>query len=193
MTTSEESSSFLETKRYAVVTGANKGIGFEACKQLASRGVTVVLTARDHKKGLEALERLREDGLGDFVHFHQLDVADSESVAALADFVKSKFGKLDILVNNAAINGMVIDPEVMRARAAAVPKVDVTIFDGIASQTYPLAQECIDINFYGVKKMVQAFLPLLQSSDSPRIVNVSSGAGRLGVRNLTVHSIILSL
>lgn len=82
-----------------MVTGANKGIGFDICRQLASKGITVMLTARDEKRGLEAIEKLnKESGLSDFVIFHQLDVMDSESVASLAEFVKSQFGKLDILV-----------------------------------------------------------------------------------------------
>ena len=84
--------------RYAVVTGANKGIGLETVKQLASNGIKVVLTARDEKRGLEALEKLEEFGLSDLVVFHQLDVTDSASVASLANFIKIRFGKLDILV-----------------------------------------------------------------------------------------------
>lgn len=84
--------------RYAVVTGGNKGIGLEICRQLAFNGVTVVLTARDKKKGMEAVENLHQSGLADFVIFHQLDVLDSASIASLADFVESHFGKLDILV-----------------------------------------------------------------------------------------------
>jgi (+)-neomenthol dehydrogenase len=84
--------------RIAVVTGSNKGIGFEIVKQLASAGIKVVLTARDEKRGLQALETLKAFGLSDFIVFHQLDVANASSVASLADFVKSEFGKLDILV-----------------------------------------------------------------------------------------------
>ncbi|KAK8502935.1 hypothetical protein V6N13_100236 [Hibiscus sabdariffa] len=64
------------TKRHAVVTGANKGIGFEICKQLASKGIMVVLTARDEKRGLEALGKLKELGLSDNIVFHHLDIAD---------------------------------------------------------------------------------------------------------------------
>jgi (+)-neomenthol dehydrogenase len=81
-----------------VVTGANKGIGFEIVKQLASAGIKVVLTARDEKRGLQALETLKASGLSDFVVFHQVDVANAASVLTLAEFVKSQFGKLDILV-----------------------------------------------------------------------------------------------
>jgi (+)-neomenthol dehydrogenase len=80
------------------VTGSNKGIGFEIVRQLASAGINVVLTARDEKRGLQALEILKSFGLSDFVVFHQLDITNASSVASLANFVKSEFGKLDILV-----------------------------------------------------------------------------------------------
>ncbi|XP_021279712.1 LOW QUALITY PROTEIN: (+)-neomenthol dehydrogenase-like [Herrania umbratica] len=95
--------------RYAVVTGENKGIGLEICKQLACKGITVVLTTRDEKRGLEALENLKHCGLLDHLVFHQLDVADPASIASLADFVKKLFGKLHILVNNAGVRGVNID------------------------------------------------------------------------------------
>ena len=84
--------------RYAVVTGANKGIGFGICKQLASDGIVVVLTSRDEKRGLEAVDKLKHCGLSDRVLFHQLDVADTASVVSLGQFIKTRFGKLDILV-----------------------------------------------------------------------------------------------
>ena len=84
--------------RYAVVTGANKGIGLETVRQLASKGINVVLTARDEKRGLEAVDKLKESGLAGQVFFHQLDVANAAGVASLAEFIKTQFGKLDILV-----------------------------------------------------------------------------------------------
>ena len=83
--------------RCAVVTGANKGIGLGICRQLASNGIMVILTARDEKRGLEAVKQLKESGLSNVI-FHQLDVKDSVSIASLADFIKTQFGKLDILV-----------------------------------------------------------------------------------------------
>ncbi|KAI8545170.1 hypothetical protein RHMOL_Rhmol07G0020900 [Rhododendron molle] len=149
------------TNRYAVVTWANKGLGFEICRQLASNGITVVLTARDEKRGTEALEELKGSGHSDLVVFHQLDVANPSSSASLADFVKTQFGKLDILVNNAGIGGAIID------------------WDAAAAGTYELAKECLETNYYEAKVMIEAFIPLLQSSDSPRIVNVSSDMGKL--------------
>ena len=84
--------------RYAVVTGANKGIGLETVRQLASQGITVVLTARDEKRGMEAASKLHRSGLPNVV-FHQLDVSDSVSIHNLANFVLDKFGRLDILVS----------------------------------------------------------------------------------------------
>jgi (+)-neomenthol dehydrogenase len=84
--------------RLAVVTGANRGVGFATCKQLASNGIKVVLAARDEKRGLEAVEKLKELSLPGHVVFHQLDLTDSQSIACFADFIKNQFGKLDILV-----------------------------------------------------------------------------------------------
>ncbi|CAM8958049.1 unnamed protein product [Rhodiola kirilowii] len=172
------------TKRFAVVTGANKGIGFEVVRQLASKQVVVVLTARDEKRGLEAVEKLRADGLSDYVLFHQLNVTDPESIASLADFVKLKFGKLDILVNNAGIAGVVVDVEAFKsiAHAAHEPggaaKID---WSKNTSQPYEAAAECLQTNYYGVKRVTAALLPFLQLSDSdhPIIVNVSSSMGKL--------------
>lgn len=82
------------------MTGANKGIGLETVKQLASNGIRVILTARDEKRGLEALNKLKEsDGLvSELVVFHQLDVTDLASITSLANFIGTNFGKLDILV-----------------------------------------------------------------------------------------------
>jgi (+)-neomenthol dehydrogenase len=81
------------------VTGANKGIGYGICKKLASSGVVVLLTARNEERGLKAIETLKKEfNLSDFVIFHQLDVDDPASVATLVSFIKTMFGKLDILV-----------------------------------------------------------------------------------------------
>ncbi|XP_027103371.2 uncharacterized protein [Coffea arabica] len=186
----EKKSRFLvpamtEAKRYAIVTGANKGIGFEVCRHLASKGITVVLTARDEKRGLDALHKLKfSDGLSaDRLLFHQLDVADSSSVASLAQFIKTHFGRLDILVNNAGIIGADIDSDAFKAAIAAgaveeerANKVD---WSSSINDTHELAVQCFQTNYYGAKRMIEAFVPLLQLSQSPRVVNVSSGAGKL--------------
>ncbi|KAL9359925.1 hypothetical protein Peur_048048 [Populus x canadensis] len=163
------------TKSYAVVTGANKGIGFEICRQLASKGIVVVLTSRNEKRGLESVQKLKESGLSDFVVFHQLDVADINSIASLADFIKSQFGKLDILVNNAAILGTTIDLDALAASKITGTEDDFqNVWSKVSIQNYELAEECLNTNYYGAKRTAEALIPLLQLSDSPRIVNVSS-------------------
>ncbi|XP_012574179.1 (+)-neomenthol dehydrogenase-like [Cicer arietinum] len=168
------------TQRYAVVTGANKGIGVEIVRQLALSGIKVVLTARDEKRGLQALETLKASGLSDFVVFHQVDVANAASIATLADFVKSKFGKLDILVNNAGISGTVInDKDLARLLIINPGALSEDEKKKAMTQTYELAEECLQINYYGAKITTQSLLPLLQLSDSPKIVNVSSTLGKL--------------
>ncbi|GLT60684.1 hypothetical protein SLA2020_334400 [Shorea laevis] len=164
------------TNRYAVVTGANKGIGLEICKQLASHGVTVVLTARNEKRGMEAVEKLKEPGLSEYIVFHQLDVADPATIASLADFVKRQFEKLDILVNNAGIGGAATDRDAVVSKMQAGEQIN---WRGLITETYELAEECFKTNYFGSKMMCEAFIPLLQLSDSPRIVNVSSSMGRL--------------
>ncbi|KAI8545175.1 hypothetical protein RHMOL_Rhmol07G0021300 [Rhododendron molle] len=178
----ETVTSTAATNRYAVVTGANKGIGFEICRQLASNGITVVLTARDEKRGSEALEKLKGSGLTDLVVFHQLDVANPSSVASLADFVKTQLGKLDILVNNAGITGALMNWDAFNASGAAATSSkswNQINWNELMTQTYEWAPECLETNYYGARRMIEAFLPLLQLSDSPRIVNVSSIMGKL--------------
>ncbi|CAN4125709.1 unnamed protein product [Withania somnifera] len=167
--------------KYAVVTGANKGIGFEICRQLASQGVYVILSARNEKRGLEALEKLKGFGLAQSVVFHQLDVMDPSTIASLADFIKTKFGRLDILVNNAGIGGVTADVDALRdtQESSGTGGGSQVNWNDILSETYENAKECLETNYYGVKRMTEAFIPLLQLSKSPRIVNVSSSMGKL--------------
>ncbi|XP_015873269.3 (+)-neomenthol dehydrogenase [Ziziphus jujuba] len=168
-----------KAERIAVVTGANKGIGFETVRQLGFEGITVVLTARDEKRGIEAKSLLHQMGLSDRVVFHQLDVLDPLSIQSLADFVKDRFGRLDILVNNAGASGLVVDEE--RLRALNIDPTDwlagkvVNLIEGVIKHNYEKAQECLNTNYYGVKRVTEALLPLLQLSPAgARIVNVSS-------------------
>ncbi|XP_047980734.1 (-)-isopiperitenone reductase-like [Salvia hispanica] len=181
--------------RYALVTGGNKGIGLEICKQLASKGITVILTSRDEKRGIEAVQSLKDSGLSDYVVFHQLDVVDSASIAAAAQFLTTKYGRLDILVNNAGILGARLDnvssvqlQEEVEAKAAAVfanskakTSPQQLKASGTMIQTYEDAEECMQTNFYGVKRVTEAFIPILQLSASPTIVNVSSIGGHLNL------------
>ncbi|CAN1348901.1 (+)-neomenthol dehydrogenase [Linum perenne] len=155
-----------EKKRYAIVTGGNKGIGFEICKQLASsdKGIVVILTARDVNRGIEAVQKIRHSRLllsSDDILFHQLDVSDAASICCLADFVKSQFGKLDILED---------DDDV---------QVQVNWEEIIDENNVEAAEDCLEINYNGVRRMVETFMPLLQLSDSPTIVNLSSSTAQL--------------
>ncbi|GKV13090.1 hypothetical protein SLEP1_g24156 [Rubroshorea leprosula] len=135
----EDISTFLAKNRYAAVTGANKGIGLGICKQLAEKGVTVVLTARDEKRGIEAVAKLRESGLSDFILFHQLDAADPASIASLADFIKSQFGKLDIL-EYLRIRGAIADDGSIKASDFGKPGAQVN-WTQMLTQAHELAEE----------------------------------------------------
>ncbi|KAK6162391.1 hypothetical protein DH2020_002232 [Rehmannia glutinosa] len=186
-----------QTQRYAVVTGANKGIGFEICRQLASKGIMVVLTARDEKRGTEAQEKLKGFGVSDNVVFHQLDVVDPASISSIVDFITTKYGRLDILkqfeymqVNNAGISGIglegdslilqeLIEESVALLSDGGQPKPFHPKASGMVIETFKGAEECVQTNYYGAKRITEALIPLLQLSDSPRIVNVSSLLGNL--------------
>ncbi|XP_058209964.1 (+)-neomenthol dehydrogenase-like [Rhododendron vialii] len=168
------------TKRIAVVTGSNKGIGLEICRQLASNGVTVIVTARDENRGLEAVQNLKASGLSD-VLFHHLDVTNQTSIASLVEFIKTKFEKLDILINNAGVAGTEVDPEDQSS-----VEYDMDVIFGpnakkskIFKQTFESAEACLRTNYYAVKLLTEELIPLLQLSDSPKIVNVSSTMGKL--------------
>ncbi|GAY55251.1 hypothetical protein CUMW_163000 [Citrus unshiu] len=178
----EETNTRSTAKRNAVVTGANKGIGLEICRQLASNGVEVILTARDEQGGIEAVENLRQSGVSNFV-FHQLDVKDSASAAMLAKFIENHFGKLDILVNNAGDSGIIMNSEAFRAfrpvDRRSVTENNASLLKGIMGQTYEKTKECLETNFYRTKRVTEALLPLLQLSKSARIVNMSSFYGQL--------------
>ncbi|KAI7988109.1 (+)-neomenthol dehydrogenase [Camellia lanceoleosa] len=172
-------------KRIAVVTGGNKGIGLEICRQLASNEVMVILTARDEKRGTEAVENLKACGLSD-IFFHQLDVTDSASIASLADYIKNKFRKLDIMVNNAGVSGVIMDAESftsLKLKSGQIVGEKAEMAKKVIKQTYETAEGCLRTNYYGPKQLSQALIPLLQLSGSARIVNVSSGLGQL--KNVT--------
>ena len=145
-------------KRLAVVTGGNKGIGYEICRQLARKGLRVLLTSRDAEKGREARERLEKEGL-DILH-RKLDVTDPASVAAIARHIESEYGRVDVLANNA---GILID-----SRSASVLREK--------DETFRIT---LETNFYGALRMCQALVPLMQKNHYGRVVNVSSGLGQL--------------
>jgi NAD(P)-dependent dehydrogenase (short-subunit alcohol dehydrogenase family) len=140
--------------KIALVTGANKGIGFETARQLAkSGGVHVILAARDHAKGVAAALILQGEGLE--VEALALDVASTASIAAAAKEVERKFGHLDILINNAGIG---IDDAKKK----------------VSEQSIDVWRKTFDTNLFGLIAVTQAFLPLLAKSAAGRIVNLSS-------------------
>jgi len=146
-----------QSKRIALITGANKGIGFETARQIAKTGATVLLGARNAALGEEAAAKLRAENLD--VHFLPIDITKVDTIAAAAQTIAADFGHLDILVNNAGI---------------AVPG------DGAPSTvTLDVIHRTLDTNFIGAVAVTQAMLPLLRKSSSARIVNVSSGLGSL--------------
>ncbi|WJX87013.1 (+)-neomenthol dehydrogenase [Trifolium repens] len=166
------------TKRYAVVTGANKGIGFAVCKQLASEGITVVLTARDENRGLESVQKLKQLSLPGLVVFHQLDVTDLDSIKSFVDFIQNQFGKLDILVNNAGISGAHVDGEALADAKTAANGGQID-WSKLITQSYEETEAGLKTNYYGAKELTKALIPLLQLSSSPKVVNVSSSMGKL--------------
>ncbi|MFL6299567.1 MAG: SDR family oxidoreductase [Terriglobales bacterium] len=143
--------------RIALVTGANRGIGLEVCRQLAGLGLTVILTARDAAKAELAAKELAASGT---VEPLALDVADANSIEKAAAEVSNRYGHLDVLVNNAGINYDTWE-------TAENADINGTVMDTIAT------------NLLGPWRMCQAFLPPLRKSASARIVNVSSGSGSL--------------
>ena len=146
----------------ALITGANKGIGFETARQLAQLDYFVYLGSRDKIKGLDALEKLKASGL-DNVDCVEIDVTDIDSIKKAKQELESKIDVLDVLINNAGISGG--QPQNM------------------SSLEIENLRKVFDTNFFGAVQTTQEFIPLLKRSGEPRIVNVSSGLG-----SLTVHS-----
>ncbi|MFG1907959.1 SDR family NAD(P)-dependent oxidoreductase [Kribbella sp. NPDC048928] len=143
----------------ALVTGGNKGIGKEIVRQLAQRGLTVYLAARNAALGAAAAAELAADGLD--VRFVALDVTDADSVAAAAKQVEADSGRLDVLVNNAGI----------------VAEWGTAVADITAEQV----RTAYDVNVFGVVSAINAFVPLLRRSSNARIVNMSSGLGSVNL------------
>ncbi|GJU11402.1 glucose/ribitol dehydrogenase [Tanacetum coccineum] len=153
------------------VSGGNKGIGFEICRQLALKGLDVILTARNESRGIQAVNKLNVSGLSNVV-FHQLDIKKSTSIANLANFIETYYKKLDVLMQ-------VIDE-------------NVELLNGVIEEPYELAVECLKTNYLlGAKKTTEALVPLLGLSKSPRIVNVTSAYGDLHERDKVFGCFVL--
>ena len=148
-------------KKVALVTGANKGIGFEIGRQLGKLGLTVVLAARDEAKANAAADRLRGEGLD--AHGVVLDVTEPATAEAAARWLDERFGRLDVLVNNAGINHEF-------GENTRPSQLDL----GTLKATY-------ETNVFGAFAVIKAMLPLLRKSASARIINQSSTLGSLGI------------
>jgi NAD(P)-dependent dehydrogenase (short-subunit alcohol dehydrogenase family) len=153
------------TGKIAVVTGANRGMGFEACRQLGRLGFRVVLTSRDATKGEEAASSLRNEGLDVVARVH--DVDDPQSARDLADFVESEYGALHVLVNNA---GEFFD-------------VEEDDFASILATNKETLTRSFETNTIGAVLTAQALVPLMKKTGNGRIVNVSSGMGGITEMN----------
>jgi len=144
-------------KKVALITGANKGIGYEIARQLGRAGITVLLGVRNRALGEESAAKLRSEAMS--ARFIPIDVVDPTSIAAAAATITNNYGSLDILVNNAGIN----DPADGPAPTAGLDAVE----------------RVLRTNFLGALAVTQAMLPLLRKASRARIVNVSSGLGSL--------------
>jgi len=155
----------MPNKPVALVTGANKGIGLQIAKDLAARSFSVLVGSRDIKEGEKAAQSIGADARA-----VQLDVTDQASIAAAAERVRKEMGRLDVLVNNAAISqtgkrGATIDQMIEAARPSVAPRDDV--------------RAVFETNVFGVIAVTQALLPLLREAPAGRIVNLSSAMGSL--------------
>jgi NAD(P)-dependent dehydrogenase (short-subunit alcohol dehydrogenase family) len=147
----------VRTEKIALITGANKGIGFEIARQLGERGNTVIVGARDEVRGKRAADLLTGRGIA--AHPLRIDVTDATSVADAAVHIEKRYGRLDILVNNAGIAGG------FTGAPSAATAADM--------------REVYETNVFGVVSVTNAMLPLLRRSKSGRVVNLSSHVGSL--------------
>jgi NAD(P)-dependent dehydrogenase (short-subunit alcohol dehydrogenase family) len=155
----------MDERKIALVTGANKGLGFETSRQLAQQDILVLMGSRSATRGRTAVRKLRDEGLP--VEFIQLDVTKPEQIRKAAAEIKKRFSKLDVLVNNAGIG----EPDEQRSANSTA-----TISPRALRKTF-------DTNFFGLVELTQNLLPLIEISPGGRIVNVSSILG-----SLTIHS-----
>lgn len=151
-------------KKVALVTGGNKGIGLETVRQLAAKGFTVLLGARDIEKGETAAAALRKEGLD--VRAVKIDVANPAHYKELVALIAKDYGKLDVLINNA---GVMLENSGGKREASTIP-IDTV-------------RKTFDTNVFGTIELTQALLPLIRKSSAGRIVNLSSILG-----SLTLHA-----
>ncbi|WP_432190580.1 SDR family oxidoreductase [Streptomyces sp. Tue6028] len=164
-------SEHVTRQRVALITGANRGIGRAAAEQLAALGMTVLVGARDPRRGEEAAIALR--AAGGNAHAVTLDVTHHATTREAARQIEERFGHLDVLINNAGITG-----------SGQVSPQDA--YDQVPSSVdLNMVREVFETNVFGVIAVTNAMLPLLRRSLAPRIVNVSSAAGSLAIASAT--------
>jgi NAD(P)-dependent dehydrogenase (short-subunit alcohol dehydrogenase family) len=146
-----------KSKKVALVTGANRGLGLETCRQLAQLGLTVIMGSRDFTKGKAAAKQLIERGMDIIVY--ELDVSDQSHMGRIAHQIEQRFGRLDVLVNNAAI---------LYDTWQSAVNADLNVVN-----------QALTTNLFGPWKLSQVCIPLMKRNKYGRIVNVSSGAGSL--------------
>jgi len=152
-----------QQKQVALITGANKGIGFAIARKLGKQGITVLVGARDLDRGGAAVGKLKAEGID--AHPVRLEVTDAKSIEEARKFIEQRFGRLDILVNNAGV----------------LPD------QGKTASTLPLdmLRQVFDTNVFGVAAVTQALLPLIRKGPAGRIVNMSSSLGSLTLNSDT--------
>jgi NAD(P)-dependent dehydrogenase (short-subunit alcohol dehydrogenase family) len=156
----------MQHKLVALVTGANQGIGLQIARDLVAHGFTVLVGSRDFERGKAAAKEVGSDA-----HALQLDVTDQDSITAAAKRVGNEFGRLDVLVNNAAISNTGMRPGMSVEEYSRSTRPSVVSLDEMRA--------VFETNVFGVVAVTQAMLPLLREAPAARIVNVSSGAGSL--------------
>jgi NAD(P)-dependent dehydrogenase (short-subunit alcohol dehydrogenase family) len=150
-----------KTNKIALITGANKGIGFEVARQIAKAGWTVLAAARNPELGQQAAAKLQAEGLD--VHFIHIDLDAPDTAITAAEAIRTQFGHLDLLINNAAIAGT---------------------GDAYPSKVSPATVDAVmRTNYTGTVAVTQALLPLLQAAPSAQIINVSSELGSVSLHN----------
>ena len=154
-------------KKIVLITGAAKGIGYETALQLGKKGYTVIVTARSQEQSDETAAKLKSMNID--AYSCKLDVTNADDIAKLFDFVTEKFGKLDVLVNNAGIQ---IDNDVF---------VQGNTTESVSQE---ILKKTFDSNFFGPNALTQKMLPLVRKSDAGRIVNVSSVLGSLALHSM---------
>jgi NAD(P)-dependent dehydrogenase (short-subunit alcohol dehydrogenase family) len=157
----------MHDKRVALVTGANQGVGLEVARQLAARGVTVLVGSRNLARGEQAVQTIAGDARA-----IQLDVTDRASISAAAERIRREIGRLDLLVNNAAISSV-------RRQQLGLGLRDYAALTQPSNVSLDEMRVVWETNVFGVLAVYQAMLPMLRESPDARIVNVSSGVGSL--------------